>query len=291
MNYQSIIKTYERNKYDLEYILCDIEPVLEALDANQVTDQTKVRETMLKFGQRVRKLIDQLIAIINRAFSSLNTTMVKVLQTDRGFADECRKIMIKKKPLEAVKLITFDYQEEFLQNTLGAWDNTIQKLLSGIKTNLRDERLTGKPEIMDLKTKDLEKEVLRLVGAPADVTSMSLYFIYLKKTFRKQKVEKLFKSSQIRNYYNITQSCKNLQTIINGKKTVMHQNVNRVKGNLQQIVTNTRVGDGIKKRVMRQASNASTLLNMYTSFLKAYTQLKTEHILTYRNVLRKLLRF
>lgn len=292
MTIHNIIHEYSQNEAVLEYLYCDIEPALEAENiGGEINNEGKAQALLYNIGQKIKKIIAELTALISRAFSALGNTMTKVMQTDHGFSDQCRKAMKTTKPLQAVKLITYDYQDMFLDQQLSKWDNIIQKTLVNLKTDLKSEQLNGKPDTLDLSSADMVKIILKNIGVPSDITDMNLYFLYLKREYRKGKVEKLFKKSEIRQYYNMTQNCKNLKNVINAKQIFMRENLTRVKSSLQQISENKRVGDGIRKRVMRQSSNASHLFNMYTSFLKAYTQLKTEEILSYRAVLKKLLRF
>lgn len=292
MTMNAIIREYYQDEAVLECLYYDIEPALEAENiGGDVTAKTTSESVMNNIRQRITKIINELIGIITRAFGALDNAMTKVIQTDHGFSDQCRKAMKSTKPLQAVKLIAYDYQDPFLDQQLNKWDTVVQKTLTSLKTDLRSEQLSGRPDVLDLSSSDMVKAILKMVGAPSNITDMNLYFLYLRREYRKGKVERLFKRSEIRQYYNMTQNCKNLKNMVSAKQIFMKENVTRVKSALQQISENRRVGEGIRKRVLRQSTNASHLFNMYVSFLKAYTQLKTEEILSYRAVLKKILRF
>ena len=290
MTIKSIIDEYNTNEISLECLFCDIEPALEALN-DTGKDDAPGPSVMSNIRQRTKQIVDHLIALINKAFSYLYNSTTKILQTDHGFSDQFRQAVKKQKPLQAVKLIVYNYQDGFLEQEMSKWDNVIQKIIRGIRTDMKSLSLSGNANELDMKASDLTASVLKQIGAPSNVTDMGLYFLHLKRTFRKEKVERLFKSSELRNYYNMTQGCEKLKTVIQTKQSFMRESTQRIKNTLSLVTESHRVNDGMRKRVIKQSSNVTTLCNMYTSFLKAYTQLKTEEILSYRAVCKKLLRF
>ena len=262
-----------------------------ALEADTSTDNTDSKKS---FGRmildKIEKLIKELYAIIDRTFSKIGSVIKRLIVTDEGFKKEIRTAIKKNKPLEAVKLISYQYDDKFLETEMVNISNVVFKIIRELKTDLSSEK-QGNSGPLDMEKGKLYEYVLKQMGCPDDVTDMRLYYEYLKKGYRGNKKEQLFKASSTQTYYNITMDYNKMDQNIKAKNTLMKQQVSVIKTNLANITKNNLSDDSVKKKALRQSSNATILYNMYSTFLVIYTELKTEKILNYRIVLKKLYHF
>lgn len=282
-----------REEYNMfvanEMALTDIYyPVLEADDTvTSVDDDSNKMNFGQKLLQKVNKLIKELLAIIERTFDRIWQFLKRVAQTDVGFKDTIRKAIRDRKPLEAVKLIAYQYNEGFLNTQMTKVTKEVFDLITNLKTSYADIE-NGAQSPMDLPTKELYQYIFSKIGCKKDIFSMDQYYLFLKHGYRVEKKEMLFKGSETRNYYNIALSRDELENVINAKKQVMKSQTAVIKTQLSTITMNRTTQNDVKKRAMKQYSNASHLYNFYSSFLNIYTQLQIEKMMSYRAVLKKL---
>ena len=282
-----------REEYNMfianEMTLTDIYyPVLEADETVTSIDDDSNK---MNFGQmllqKVNELIKELLAIIERAFDRIWQFLKRVAQTDVGFKDHIRKAIREQKPLEAVKLIAYQYNEGFLNTQMEKVTKVVFDLVTNLKTSYADVK-DGESSPMDLPTKDLYRYIFDKIGCSKDITDMNRYYLFLKHGYRLEKKEMLFKASATREYYNIALGREKLEKVLSAKKQVMKSQVSTIKTQLSNITLNKTTQNDVKKRAMKQYSNASHLYNFYSSFLSIYAQLEIEKMMSYRAVLKKL---
>ena len=269
----------------------DFQIAMEA-DAS-IDDKSKSKDESRKFmtvvGEKIQKIITEIIAIIDRMVSKLKNIFRRILQTDKGFDDQIREAMKSKKPLEGIKLVAYEYNTTGLDKIELAIANAIFKMISSLKVaDYTVEKNDENEHDLDKQKSSLYQKVFQDANLPDSITDINMLYDYMKKSYRKNKKETLFTSSNAKKYYEVTKSYKRLQDYMNEKERVMRQQVSVLRTNITNVTKNSQTPVKIKKRGMKQAKNASLLYNLYATILSMYIELKTEEILTYRIVLRKL---
>lgn len=283
---QENLKDFNDTEFRINSIFFDIS--MEEDTTTSVDDKSNKMNFAQKLKGRVEKIINEIIAIVDRFGFKLKNTLTRIAQTDVGFKDSIRKAIKNNKPLEAVKLISYNYNNSFLDNQYNKMSNVCLGILTDLKTSYAKETNDDNPIPLDMDEKSLYKHIFSKVGVPSDVTDLNLYFEFLKKGFRSGKKEQLFVASKRNEYYNIAIGREKFEKTVYEKQKVLKNQTATLKNTLNNIITNPDTQNEIKNRAIKQYSNASHIYNFYTSFLDIYVQLKIEYFLTYRVVLKKL---
>lgn len=277
---------------DINSLFYDI--VMEEEIAKNVSQASKeepgIIDNMIK---TIQKLITKLNGMIQQNFLKFKNFLMKVAQTDQGFENEFRKAFKAKKPLEAIKLVCYNYDVNILDNELMKVGKSIQKLFSGMTnttsyTSLSDANTAND---MDRTPDEIYQIIFKDLSCPSDVRDISSYFLYIKKKYRMDKKEILFKASQTQEYYRITKEHKQLMEKINKQQSVVANQVATLKSNLHNTIQNKQARPEVKKRAMKQCKNLTHIMNFYIRFIDIYMQLQLERLFTYRIVLKKLYDF
>ena len=238
--------------------------------------------------EKIKKIIEELFAIIDRKFLKLSNIMKRVGQTDEGFKREIRTAIKNNKPLEAIKLIAYQYNESVLDTELDKITNVLIDLMKSLKTGYAEEIKEDNKHPMDLSSDELYKYIFSKLNCPDNIESLNDYYEYIKNKYHGDKKEQLFVSSKTREYYNITMKYNSISNTLDGRKLVMKQQASILKANLNNIIKNNVTQNNVKQRAIKQSTNATHLYNLYTSFLDIYTNLMLERVMTHRIILKKL---
>lgn len=290
--YNEIIKEFNATESEIRDLYFDYTIVLEETMSSgsntTVDDNTNKQSFAKKLIDKIGKIIQELFAIIDKKFSKLATIMGRVGQTDEGFKREIRTAIKNNKPLEGIKLISFQYNDNVLETELNKMTSVMLDLMKSLKTGYAEEKRDDNQHPMDLPSDELYKYIFDKMGCPKEITNINAYYEYVKHKFQGNKKEQLYVSSKTREYYNITMSYSSVKRTLDGKKLIMKQQASVLKANLNAIIKNNATQNEIKQRAIKQSSNATHLYNLYTSFLDIYTNLKLEKVMAYRIILKKL---
>lgn len=290
--YEEIINEFNATESEIRDLYFDYTIALEetmSSGSNTTTDDNTNKQSFAKkLIEKVEKIIQELFAIIDRKFSKLTNLMTRVGQTDEGFKREIRTAIKNNSPLEAIKLISYQYDDNALDTDLNNMTNTLLSLIKSLKTGYAEEKRDDNEHPLDMTVDDLYKYVFNQMKCPKEVSSINTYFEYIKNKYRGNKKEQLYASSKTREYYNITTSYSVIKRTLDGKKLLMKQQASVLKANLSSIIKNNMTQNSVKQRAIKQSSNVTNLYNLYTSFLDIYTNLKTEKVITYRIILKKI---
>lgn len=288
------IDFYENTKLALECVLYDY--ALEAendinMRDNPGEDKGASSSFLLKIRNTIEKLIKNLRGIIERCTYTITAAIRKVLLSDKAFDKKLREAMRKNKPLEVIKVISYQYNDSFLDGELQKVTSACTNLLSEVKASPADLKNPDKTTIDS--TKDIEKDLMQRLRIPAGENSSSLnsYFLYLKKGFHAEKKEIQISSSDTQKYQNISANYRNIENLINSKTSTMNQQLERAKGVIQRTIDNREVSAELKRRAVKQLQNLGQVFNFYTMFLKMYSQLKIEETMAARTILKKIYQF
>lgn len=277
---------------DISYEIDDIFMEYAMESENESVDDNENKENFAKrLLGTVTKLINEIYAIIDRFVNHVRNVLYRVAQTDVGFRDNCRQAMKDNKPYEAVKLIVYNYNDQYLESQVNKITRECTSILTSMNRDyqIKDDESDG--DALDMKKKDIVKYILIKIGCPSNVTDMNMYFELIKKNFRVEKKEMLFKASLGNVYYNKALEIENIKKVTHDRQTVMKNQAATIKSELMNIVENNTTQDHVKKRAVRYYRHAAGVYNFYTAFLKVYIQFKIEETLMYRAVLKKLFHF
>lgn len=246
-----------------------------------------------KMIDTIKKLITKLNGMIQQNFLKFKNFLMKVAQTDQGFENEFRKAFKAKKPLEAIKLVTYNYNPNILDAELEKVLKSVQKLFAGManKTSYTALSDANTANDMDRSPDEIYQIIFKDLGCPSDVRDIQSYFLHIKGKYHGDKKEILFKSSQTQDYYRITKEHSKLSDKINKQQAIVANNVNVLKSNLQNTIQNKQSMPEVKKRAMKQCKNLTHIMNFYIRFVDIYMQLQLERLFSYRIVLKKLYDF
>ena len=280
------IKDYNDTWYAIEEVYS-----LPAFEAESDTVTSGPQEpTIRSIGDRLKTALTNLLktlqGIIEKFAVKLSNAFKRLLQSDTGFTRNCREAMVNNKPLEGVKLIVYNYNENTLDSEANRFTQAITKKMDSIKQNL-----TNKEEVDEDHSDDLLQDVFKEISAPADVKNLETYFSYLKDLYRKEKKETLFTAVNTNTYYQIATSSTNIRQVLDARKSKLDAYNNQVSNNLKTAINRSDLTDEQKSRLLRRSRNLGHLYNIQTHFLDIYLQLKIERIFTYRAVLKKLYHF
>lgn len=287
-NIEEEMMSFAQEESILSGLYFDCEAAMEE-DTN-IDDEANKQQFSNILVDKVRKLITEIVAMLDRLFSKIRNVIGRVMTTNKGFERQFREAQRANKPLEGIKLITYDYNDVELDRILDNVTKIVFRLVGSLRTSYTDEANTSNEHPMDMNKNDLYAHIFYKCNCPKDVTDLNTFYVYMKNHFRRQKREILFTANKTRDYHTITTSYDKIENDVNGKNTLMRQQVNILRSNLSNIIKNTKIANSIKKRAMKQATNASLLYNFYSSVLSMYIELKVEKILAYRIVLKKLYR-
>ena len=283
---QSEIEIYNENRYVIESIFFD--DVMEALNES-IDDNENKRNFGQKLKMKIETMIKEFFAAIDRWFLKATNTIKSFLQTNDGFRRSVRTRMRDVKPLEAVKLIAYQYNDTSLDQLKNKLYATIDNLFNSLSSGKGLSESDKSP--LDLSTDELNAYVLKTAGFPSEVTSLNLSFEHMKKTYRVGKKEQLFTASKIPQYLKITEETPVIQAMLNKENQKIREKGNKLKNHLLSTVMKTETQNEIKRKTLDQSKNVVHLMNFYTSFLNIYMQLRIEKIFSFRMALKKLLQF
>ena len=280
------IKDYHDTWYTIEEIYS-----LPAFEAESDTVMSNSQEpTTRSIGDRLKTTLTNLIktlqGIIEKFAVKLSNAFKRLLQSDNGFTRNCREAMVNNKPLEGVKLIVYNYNENALDSEANRFTQAVTKKMDSIKQNL-----TNKGEVDEDNSDDLLQDIFKEISAPADVKNLETYFSYLKDLYRKEKKETLFTAVNTNNYFQIATSSTNIRQVLDARKSKLDAYNSQVSNRLKAAINGSDLTEEQKSRLLRRSRNLGHLYNIQTHFLDMYLQLKIERVFTYRAVLKKLYHF
>ena len=277
---------------DVNMLFFDV--AMEEEVAKNTTQASKEEPGMVdKMIDTVKKLFIRLNGLIQKNFLKFKNFMMKVAESDQGFENEFRKAFKAKKPLTAIKLVTYDYNPNILDAELLKINKVIQGLFNGMvnKTSYTALSDTTTANDMDRSPEEIYQMIFKEMSCPGDVKDINTYFIHIKNKFRVDKKEILFKSSQTQEYYQMTKQHSMLMEKIKKSEGVVSNQVATMKSNLHNTILNKQSKPEVKKRAVKQCKNLTHIMNFYIRFMDIYMQLNLERLFTYRTVLKKLYSF
>jgi hypothetical protein len=168
--------------------------------------------------------------------------------------------------------------------------NLVLELIN--KVNVNDiETLKDDHNPLNFNKADLEKHILSSIGAPSNITDMSMYFIHVKELFRGPKKETIIQEREIGYYRNLVDGYTSLKTELDRGKNLILNQAKQMRGKLLQIVDSRTTPDEAKSKIIQHTRNLTVVYNFYSSFVGIMYQLKIEQMLSARIVLQRFYQF
>lgn len=285
---KSVLEGYYDTLYEIESVFSD--PALEANETvTSIDDTSNKKINTSKFIETVEKIIHTLNGIVQRYGEKLGNFIKRVAQTDVGFDKHCRIAIRDNKPLEAVKLIAYDYDIATLKKEIDKISAIVFKTINTLRVDPNRDENTDTENAEE--NQDIVLKVLEEAGVPKDVTNVNTYFLWLKNQYRRAKKEILFKASATNDYYKITREFKSIESDSRSRQQKLFQQINPIKTNLEKIVRHPSVQDHVKRQAIQRTKQCTKLFNFYISVLDIYSQMQIERVIMYRSVLKKIYHF
>lgn len=292
INYQEYLDAYHENRNMI--INSYLTYAMEAETIEQVSgdEEEQKKKTSERLINGVKHLVDEIYAIIDRLIHKLNARIQRFLLSDKGFEEQYREARKNNSPLEAIKLITYDYDTTYIDHLNTNFTKTCFSLLSSIDTSYSALANTEKENPLDMSESDLTKYILQRSSVSESISDMNLLFEDMKNSFRRNKKEKLFTASRVESYYTIAVKQKDtIKNTVSEKERLLKGEARKLKDNLNMTIRNRQLPDEMRTRATKQAKNTMNVYNIYSTFLSIYIEMKMEEMLTYRTVLKKLYHF
>lgn len=253
-------------------------------------DESGMIDKMIKI---IKDIITKLNGMIQMNFLKFKNYLAKIAQSDNGFKSSFKEAFVKKKPMEGIKLISYDYNPQLLDTELARVNKAVFGLFSNMQNKTSYTALSdpNTANDMDRTPDEIFQSIFKKLNCPPDVKDLSTYFLCIKNKYRSNKREILFTASKTQEYYAITQSHAKLMEKINKSQTLVANQVAVLKSNLHNTIQNKQVRPEVKKRAVKQCKNLSAILNFFIRFVDIYMQLQLERLFTYRTVLKRLYDF
>lgn len=257
-------------------------------------------DTAEKFKERIKRAVENFIktieGIIARGITKISNFLARVGQTDKGFESRCREAMIKNKPYPQIMLVSYQYNDNYLETCLQKGTSGVEAYLQTLKTTyakLSEEISAGSSfEQDEAEAGGTTAFILRkYMNAGQDVDNLEKFFIEMRNGFRSSKKEIAFKAADARTYYNITRDYSKLKVVVDATQAKMKAQTNQIKSTLENIIHNEHVNEDVKRKAIEKFKKASEAYTFYVHFVDLYAQLKIEEVMTYRTVLKKLYHF
>lgn len=288
MTIPEYVKAYESTVADIEFMW--YETALEADSDTNIDDEQAKKARGMKISDKLKQIIDHLLAMIEKVVLSITNALQRVNLTDKGFKKELREAELGVQPLNAIRVITYQYIDQVLDGEYQKITAIINRIVGSISsTNMKDIDNERNPLNMD--NKELEAYILREMKCPSEITDMTIYFSYLKKIFRGKKMEMQISKDALPRHKKLVVSYDSFKDDVNRNKATMFNQISQLKNTLKIINANLDNPDATKMKIARQMKNVSLLYNMYGTFLGSMFQLKVEQMLNSRIILKRFYQF
>jgi len=272
-----------------EYINCDKEIDLiissMAYEAESVNnEEEKVNKGNILF-KKIGDLINKIVAMVERAITNVKNFFQKALLTDKGFTKELREAEVNRRPLNAVKVISYKYIPDYIKGVNSNFKLILEKLINDTNTLYNSNESKQSP--LSLGKSEFISYIFKELKAPSNIDDMTVYFKFLREKFRGDKLELVLKSTELPKYIKITQGYEILKGSLDKDLTFIKLKINKVKNPLKVAVKNPNISDSNKSIIMKKITNLAVLYNLYTNFCNINLELNVEYMLTTRTIVKK----
>lgn len=283
VEYNSIFETYINNEIELDEIT-SMNYAMEAEEnilMNKDSDERNIDSSNALFT-KIAALIEKIIEYIENLLISLKNKFQQLMVTDKGFSKELATAERDRKPLNAIKVINYQYIPEFLSTQYGKIRTMANKLVS--KATSAATMDPNSPLLLD--NGEFEISMLKEI-AYTEGKSFKEYLDYVKKTFRGEKKEVTILKSQIPLYKKNIDNYKSLYKTLNTDIIDLKGNITNLKNKTKLSIRNPNSKEIDKKKITMQIRNLTNLYNFFLSYINLYHELTVEIMLSSRVIVGK----
>lgn len=290
MNFTEILEDYENTLSEIESVELHYSVATEAETTDTVDNTTKKESKFDHLMKVLSEMIRILLANIDTFKEKIKNSFQNFMMTNQGFEKQLRIAETRTTPANAVRLITYTYNNQVLETPLSKFTQIVN--IYANKFDYLDTTKNNNPDdLLMMEGDKLEKYILNKLGANEKDTRFKLYLQTLKKEFRGEKSEKIIKKSEIPNYRKYISNINVLETRLTKLQLDVARQVKDIDTKIRIKIKSPNVSDEQKNTLKKRLTNITKLFSMYTSFLEVYYLLKVEQILNARVVLKRLYRF
>lgn len=292
--FYEIIYDYKDVQESLNIIMQD--PVLEAdteapadapKDTNDQLDNTASKTNFVtKLEDTIKKLIERLIQAIDTAMLKMKNSLQKIYLTDKGFKNDVAEWKKAFTPLKAVKLVSYDYNQDKLDNIYSHIDGELAKYMKCFDPTRVEEEYN--PINQDLDT--IMKDIVSHSGiTDGDTIDNSVdFFNQVKKEFRGPKGEHTYVAASLDQYVLIAGDYNREKSSMTNRMAKAKNDLIAAKNSANSYIHNENVSDDLKRKMDQQLKKLASVYNFYLAFMRLAFELQVERMLAARAIVRKL---
>lgn len=256
--------------------------------AEEKKDPTKFQQVM----QKIREFLQKIMAIIESLKRKIGNRLRMVLQTDKGFKVLLNKRKAMIKPLDSVRVISYQYQNGKLEEPMKRLMNEVNQCLNTLAMPDGSTNMNGRiSEILQAP----QGQMLEVLFSPyvhqggnasGPIKSTPEFVKFLVESYRGEKQEFVYRASQISDIERNAMMTTEINTRCNAYIKAAEGAYNRIKTLEYQIRRNTD-SEKVITMIQENARKASVLYNAYNALVSAYFEARLEQSLNYRVILKK----
>lgn len=230
-----------------------------------------------KFIQTIKKVIEKIGNLIERAKVHINNKLKLLWETDRGFIRRLEKAKAQRQPLKGFNAIIYQYNEGYL-------DSIMMKAMNAFKKELRALQNPSGMDIEDVDTSEIMERTLKQISNSNDVTDIQSLIHEMIQNYRGEKKEVTMNASQVPALTTVVERGAGnnaFQNYIDDLEQ-MYSNLKSQTSKLTRASTNEDI-----RKLTRRMSAATQLYNGALAINKIYYELKVERYLSAREALRQ----
>lgn len=291
--YSYIFEAYFQNEHDMDSILY-MDIAVEADQQNGTAEVGTVNgEENTKKLNIVSKLVQKITDIIGQFIQKVSSRLKLFLETDKGFTDKYLKQKSIAKPLQNVKVMSYTYNANVLNQIMTKITADISHALTSLATYAQTGAQNFSARDREILGEGAKLNYAGLFGAytkDPNVTSPADFVKWTITKFRGEKKNIMYNVSQIATIEQLARNSKELRVLSSDHITKARLLLNRIKAFTDRAKRLARA-QGIGKEGIQQlldnVNKATKLFNIYASICNAYYEMQLEMTLNYRVILKK----
>lgn len=261
-------------------------------EANMTIENTK---NSPEFGRKIldaiKKAIETLHAFIQKSLLHLKNAFKKLMVTDKGFKEKLRERERTVKPLQAVRITSYQYLDPFIDTFVSNLGREIIPLINEI--NLAADPRNPKPtksELLKKANNDMVTTILQTLTKKQEINAIDRCNQYLAETYRGDKRERVYKEADLPNIIRMAEDYRKYNVTYESNIANLDSIVTKMQNRKNQLV-HPDITDEQKRDFLSLINKASVLMNLYISILRYIYELKVEKALSYRIICQKFYQF
>lgn len=239
----------------------------------------------------IKKVIDNLMSLVKKAMLTLRNRLKKVMMTDQGYKAKLRERERSVKPLQSVKITSYQYLDEYLNTFTARLKTTVNRLLTEIERCSDPKNpVPPKDKILQLSQDKVVSGMLQEVTKKEDITEVNALFAHLQKMYRGDKRETVYRASDLPNIMKLAEEYPAIQAQLTKHLDDASRFVNRMEAH-SKLLRSSGITDAQRKDFLTNNNKATKIFNAYKSILEYVFELRVEKAMNYRIIVQKFYQF